>query len=353
MLLKKLNLLLAISLPIQVFIVNFLKVKTLWIEQTYSTKFYPQISKLLRLLLGWIPFSFGDAVAFLLIAYLIYNIYQLIKNRFKTYLSFLTKIGALLAILHFCFYCFWGLNYFREPLAKKLNIEQSAYTTQQLINTTEKILVRLNEQHIKITKSDTVKVSNPDNIKEIFKKSINGYEHIAKIYPDLSYTYLDVKKSMVSWMHLYTQTSGYFNPITGEAQVNHRIPITGLPATVCHEMAHQIGWSAENDANFVSFLACTANEDLYYKYAGYRMAFKYLIIEVRKRDKIAYDKLWKQLNKGIRKDFSASRKYWNQFENPIEPFIKKGYNSYLKANNQTSGIKSYSYVVDLLIAYHQ
>ena len=37
----------------------------------------------------------------------------------------------------------------------------------------------------------------------------------------------------------------------------------------------------------------------------------------------------------------------------IEPYFKKGYNSYLKANNQTKGIKSYSYVVDLLIAYYK
>ena len=39
--------------------------------------------------------------------------------------------------------------------------------------------------------------------------------------------------------------------------------------------------------------------------------------------------------------------FWNQ----LEPYLKKGYNSYLKANNQSKGIKSYSYVVDLLIAY--
>ncbi|MDG1040547.1 MAG: DUF3810 family protein, partial [Polaribacter sp.] len=36
---------------------------------------------------------------------------------------------------------------------------------------------------------------------------------------------------------------------------------------------------------------------------------------------------------------------------PIEPLIKKGYNSYLKANNQANGIASYNYVVDLIISY--
>ena len=116
-------------------------------------------------------------------------------------------------------------------------------------------------------------------------------------------------------------------------------------------MAHQIGWSAENDANFVGFLASTSNPDVYFKYAGYRMAFHYLMRELRKRDKELSKELWTMVNKGVIKDFKASHKHWSKYENPIEPYIKSGYNSYLKANNQSKGIKSYSYVVDLFIAY--
>ena len=348
---KKINLILTLSIPLQVILVNFLKPKTLWVEGFYATKLYPHISKTLRLILGWIPFSFGDVVAFLLIGIVIYNLYKLIKNRFKTYLDFITKIGAILSVLYFCFYFFWGLNYFREPLAKKLNLEQSDYTTLQLVNTTKKVITKLNEQHFKITQNDTVKIEDAYSANETFKKAIDGYTIVSKTYPVLKYEHLDVKKSLVSWMHLYTRTSGYFNPVTGEAQINYKIPKTGLPATTCHEMAHQIGWSAENDANFVSFLTCTANPDAHFKYAGYRMAFSYLMKEIKKRDEALYKELWLLVNKGIDKDFQEKYEYWQQFRNPIEPYIKKGYSSYLKANNQASGIDSYNYVVDLLIAY--
>ena len=116
-------------------------------------------------------------------------------------------------------------------------------------------------------------------------------------------------------------------------------------------MAHQIGWSAENDANFVGFLACINNSDVYFKYSGYRMAYRYCISEIYKRNKELYKQLSKKVHKGIRKDLYNTHLFWKQFENPIEPYLKKGYNSYLKANNQTKGIDSYSYVVDLLIAY--
>jgi len=152
-------------------------------------------------------------------------------------------------------------------------------------------------------------------------------------------------------MHMYTGTSGYFNPITGEAQVNKMIKKTGFPTTTCHEMAHQIGWSAENDANFVGFLASIANPDIYFKYAGYRMAFFYLVKDLGKRDKELAKITWKKVNKGVSKDFKESYNHWQKYKNPIEPYLKKGYSSYLKANNQSKGIKSYSYVVDLLIAY--
>ena len=40
-------------------------------------------------------------------------------------------------------------------------------------------------------------------------------------------------------------------------------------------------------------------------------------------------------------------------ENPIEPLFQTTYNNYLEANNQKGGMKSYSYVVALLVNYLQ
>ena len=38
-----------------------------------------------------------------------------------------------------------------------------------------------------------------------------------------------------------------------------------------------------------------------------------------------------------------------KYTNPLEPYIKKMYDYFLKANKQTAGIKSYSLVVNLLV----
>lgn len=157
----------------------------------------------------------------------------------------------------------------------------------------------------------------------------------------------------MSLLQTYNGTSGYLNPLTGEAQVNDRIPKTGYPTTVCHEMAHQIGWAAENEANFIGYLAALNNNDVYFKYSAYRMAFGYLISELRRHDKNSYKEVIVLVNKGVLKDFKASSEFWEQYQNPIEPLIKKGYSSYLKANKQSKGILSYNYVVDLIISYQK
>lgn len=342
-----------VLLPIQILIVQFLSQKTAFIEQYYATGIYPYISNFFRFLLGWVPFSFGDLLGLFLISVLIYKVYKLVKTKFQNLINNFLQLITFLSILYFAFYLFWGLNYFREPLAKNLGLQQSQYTTDQLINVTTKIIEKLNTQQLKITNNDTLKVIVPYSTSEIYEKVPLAYNYVAKDYPQLRYTNPSIKSSLVSLFQSYNGTAGYLNPITGEAQVNDMLPKAGYPSTACHEVAHQIGWSAENDANFVGFLACIYSNDPYFNYSGYRMAFRYCMREIRKRNPEQYKVLWKKTNKGIAKELKDNYAFWRQFENPIEPLLKKGYNSYLKANNQTKGIDSYSYVVDLLIAYFE
>ncbi|TDQ25689.1 DUF3810 domain-containing protein [Tenacibaculum caenipelagi] len=348
---QKKYLFIALMLPFQVILVKLLGQNPQWIEHYYSNGIYLYISRFFRFVLGWIPFSFGDSLGFFFLFIFMKSLLQLTKSRFKNFLPKLVKFMAILSIIYFCFYAFWGLNYFREPLAKNLELEQATYTTEELVSTTKLIINELNNIHLEITKNDSVQIVIPYSQKEIYKLAPNGFKKLSEIYPQLNYQTTSIKSSLVSLFQSYNGTSGYLNPITGEAQVNSRIPKTSFPSTTCHEMAHQIGWAAENDANFVGFLASIANDDLYFKYSGYRMAYNYCIGQVYKRDKELGKQLKKTVHKGIYKDYKASYLHWKQFKNPIEPYLKKGYNSYLKANNQSNGIQSYSYVVDLLIAY--
>jgi len=350
---KKLNIYLTVIFVFQIVFVQIISNYPSVIETYYSNIIYPFTSALLRILLGWIPFSVGDLLLFSLLFLFIRFLYRLIKTRLKNSLEKLLQLVAVVSLLYGCFYWFWGFNYFREPLAKNLGFTQTKYTTAELTKVTKNITEKLNNIHLEITKNDSLVVENPYTQKEMYTISVSGYDKLALQYPQLAYTHSSVKSSLMSLLQTYNGTSGYLNPLTGEAQVNDRIPKTGYPTTICHEMAHQLGFAAENEANFIGYLAALSNEDRYFKYAAYRMAYGYLIAELRKHDKTIFKEVILATNQGVLKDYRQSTEFWNQYQNPIEPLIKKGYNSYLKANKQSNGIQSYNYVVDLLISFSE
>jgi hypothetical protein len=348
---QKRNLYLALFLVIQILLINWLSTHPNWIETYYSKGIYPVISSFFRILLGWIPFSIGDLLIFYFFFYVLRFVYRLFKTKFKGFLNKLIGIVAFFSVIYGCFYLFWGLNYFREPLSKNLGYETTKYSTEELRTLSEYLIEQLNSAQVQITQSDTVKVENPYSQRKMYKLARKGYDSLAQSYPQFTYRFGTAKSSLMSLLQSYNGTSGYINPLTGEAHVNWRIPKTGYPTTICHEMSHQIGFAAENEANFIGFLASLYNDDPYFQYAAYRMATRYAIFELYNRDKDQYWELYKIINKGIIKDFKASSDFWDQYENPFEPLIKKGYNAYLKSNKQDKGILSYNYVVDLLIRY--
>jgi adenylylsulfate kinase-like enzyme len=79
----------------------------------------------------------------------------------------------------------------------------------------------------------------------------------------------------------------------------------------------------------------------------------YSLADCRKRKDIDSKTLYKKLNAGVLKQYQQVSAFWQSYQNPLEPLFKKSYDTYLKANNQTAGINSYSLVVSLLVHKYQ
>jgi hypothetical protein len=177
-----------------------------------------------------------------------------------------------------------------------------------------------------------------------------GYTNLKKTFPDLEYHPKSVKKSLFSYPLTYMGFSGYLNPLTNEAQVDALIPVYLFPTTSSHEIAHQLGYAAENEANFIGCLAAI-NHD--FNYSGYTFALRFCLNEIAKRDEALFDELYQTVNKGVLNNYKEARDFWDSYENPLEPLFKSTYSSYLKANKQAKGMESYSYVVALLVNYFE
>lgn len=349
---KTLKTILALSLFPQIFLVKWLGKRPEWIETYYSEGLYLWISRSMRFVFGWIPFSVGDILytigAFLILRFLILRG----KMFFQQTRNFLREMFIVLSLLYFTFHVFWGFNYYRLPIDKKLNIENT-YTQEELYELTEKLIVKCNNLQYKITGNDTIMVKIPYTKREMYRMTSNGYQKLAEKIPAFTYKHRSIKTSIYSTALTYMGYSGYLNPFTNEAQVNGLQIDFKYPTVSCHEEAHQIGYSAENEANFVGFLAAVNNDDIYFQYSGYLYVLRYFLGEIKRNDPELFECYNETINPGIIKNYIEVSDFWKRHKTKAEPAFKETFNTFLKANNQKDGIKTYRYVIALLINYYK
>ena len=350
--LKNTKLLIALGLIPQYILIKILSRYPDFVEHYYSHGIYPVISTWFRYILGWLPFSFGDAVYTFTTIYALRWLYKNRKRLRKDTKHWIIDILSAVSVFYFAFHVLWGINYYRLPLHKNLNLNAD-YTTEQLINVTEKLIKKTNSLHLDIVKNDTIKVDLPYSKSDILKLVPLGYENLKTDFPHLEYDAKSIKKSLYSYPLTYMGFSGYLNPFTNEAQVDGIIPIFKFPTTASHEIAHQLGYAAENEANFIGFLAASNHDNLYFKYCGYAFGLRFCLNEIYMRDECLFEDMVADVNKGILKNYKETREFWEAHENPLEPLFKIFYGNFLKVNNQTKGMESYSYVVALLVNYFE
>jgi uncharacterized protein DUF3810 len=341
---------LSLFLPLQIMGVYFIQRHFSLSQNGLYNYFYVFFVSLLRKINALFPFSIGDVFYTLIIVLIAY--YTISVFRKKSWI-FLLKISSLLSVLYFCFYLFWGLNYNRTPLYKTLNLNLNSTETLTLNQLCRQLIIKTNALQLQLAKYDTVKVTAPYDSKKIVLKSAESYKNLAKVFPFLAYKNPNIKFSLYSKPLSYMGYSGYYNPFSTEAQVNYEIPLTQMPFTSCHEIAHQLGFAPEQEANFISYLACINSDDTFVQYSGYLVALSYALNNLSYIDNKAYTKILYTINKGIFKNYQDNNAFWQAHKNPTTPLFESVYDKFLKVNKQASGIKSYSGIVKLLLAYHR
>ena len=347
---KKINRLIALSIIPQYLLLLLIKDRPDFVEQYYSRGFYPVLSKVLNASFRWIPFSFGDLLYLVAISYILRWLVINWKKRREHPIAWSLEVLSFVSVLYFVFHLCWGLNYYRSPLEHSMGLN-TQYSTEKLITITTQLAIKTNALQLGITNDSLTKVNTPYAFRELTRLSQIGYTELETKYPIFEHPGQNVKKSIYSTPLTYMGFAGYLNPFSLEAQVNSVMPKNSMLTTIAHEQAHQLGYAAENEANFIGFLACIHTDNPYFNYAGYAFALRYCLQELRRRDNEAYTELLNALHPGILKDFRESSKFWKAYNNPLEPLIKRIYSRFLKANNQEKGIESYSYVVALLVDY--
>lgn len=340
----------AISLIPQILLVQLLAWNPEFVESYYSKGVFPLISRLYRFLLGWIPFSVGDILYFLLGSWFLYF---LIKNwRSLWSKRRLRDLIMVLSVAYFTFHLMWGFNYYRLPISDAFGLEES-FNKEELLRVSGQFAQACNRFQEEINGDSLQPIQLPYTKREIFAIAQTGYKALGEVNPDLDYRPKSIKTSLFSTLLSYMGYGGYLNPFTQEGQVNRKLPSFRLPVVSAHEMAHQVGYSAENEANFLGYLASMHTKDPYAKYSGVTFGLSHCLAQLQAVDSTAYDQVVSTLNPGVKKNFNEAREFWMSYQNPLEPLFQSAFDTFLKANRQEEGMASYSRVVGLMIAYHR
>lgn len=344
-----LNKTLSIFLIIQLFVLGIVSQYPEWIEKYYSRGIYPIISGFLRRLLGWIPISVGDILYALLLIAIIRWIWYVIQTHFTPFTEQVLRIAAFVSVIVFFFHFLWGMNYYRVPLQEQLGIESLTYDTLTLQNTTHRHIDKINAIHFTLVDDDSIVPQTNYSKKDIYKMASKEYRSFKIDSLNFSFKKRSVKHSLLSIPLTYMGFSGYLNPFTGESQVNKKLPMTSFPITVTHEMAHQLGFASETEANYIGYLACVNNKDPYFQYSGELMAVRYLIKEISLYNPYLAQEYFDRLNPGIQRNIQLNRDFWDSYMTPAKPVFQKTYDQYLKVNNQSQGLRSYNDIIGFLI----
>lgn len=344
------GILLVLAIAIRLYSASSLRV-----ESGYSTGFYEYFAGILRFLFGWLPFSIGDLLYGALVIWVILKAVKLVKitvKRKATWDGFINgsiKVVIFLLAVYIVFNVFWGINYNRKGIAYQLGLKMDKYSLEDLKNINGILLSKVNAAKQSLADSKAFYPSS----KQLFAKVQDNYEAIDSLYPFLQYSHQSLKPSLWGWLGNYVGFTGYYNPFTGEAQVNTTVPRFLQPYTACHEVAHQLGYAKEMEANFVGYLAASSSADTLFQYSVYLDLFIYSNRNLYHSDSASASAYAKQLIPEIKNDLQEWRAFNRKHRNPIEPIIRWMYGKYLENNQQPQGVLSYDEVTSFLIAYYK
>jgi Protein of unknown function (DUF3810) len=326
------------------------------IETYYSESVYPLISKIQRFLLGWIPLSAGDIMYGFFIVFILLQVWRVLRALFKrkvdrrVILRGVRQVVYFVLVLYILFYLLWGLNYSRKSIADQLGLKISRYSVTELDTLTKVLEERVNAYAAVFRPQERDSFYKKRNL---FHESYEAYRIAVQSYSFLGYRPKSIKPSLYSYLGNYFGFEGYYNPFSGEGQVNTTIPVFEQPFVACHEIGHQVGYGKENEANFAGFLACRMHPSSVFRYSVYFDMYNYAINELYRYDSARARQYINSLHPQVKKDYEELRKFFRKYQNPIEPVITWIYGKYLQANNQPAGRRTYSEVIAFLIAYQK
>lgn len=288
-----------------------------------------------------------------LAAYLLWCVYRLI--RFPEKLWQLYRLVLTLAMAGAVFWAglsvMWTPCYYAPGFAEQSGVDDGPLELEELETVTRWFAALASEYADEVPRDENGACTTDRD--SVLDRAAGVFEGAAELYPFLDGEALRPKPIHFSRIMSYLDFTGFFFPMTGEANLNMDSPVFLLPSTSQHEIAHQRGVAMEQECNFVAVLSCLESEYADFRYAGAALAYIYLGNALAGADFEAYTEIYYSLSDTVRADFKAQSAYWDEFrDSAAQKASNTVYDSFLKSNGQELGMQSYGACVNLLVHYY-
>lgn len=333
------------------------------VERLYSRGLYHGMATALTALTGRLPFSAMEVILLLLVAvallYLVFWVREVIRQKGRWCLVCLKRlwiVASAASAVFFWFILTGDLNYYRIPVGQSLGLQTEATDVETL----RSLCYLLAQQAAEL------RPECEEDADGVFASSVS-YAELAKTASE-AVTALDglygvqlfdlAGRTRPKAMHFsevmsYIQLTGVIFPYISEPNINVHQPAYGISSTTCHELSHICGFMREDEANFISYLACYHSGNTELRYSGAMMGLIHATNRLYRYDANAWQEICSLLPDGVLRDISANSRYWKKYETPVGETADRWNDAYLKANAQTDGVQSYGRMVDLLIAFYR
>lgn len=323
----------------------------------YARYPYRVFSRAVNWLTGLLPFSLAEIFLWLLIpgilTWLIVGIVRLCRipqNRRRRLAGFLLTPFCAASLLLFWFVVSCGINYSRYSFAQVCGLPVQDSTVEELYALNLSLAEEVSSLRQQLPEDENGVMVSSFSQGEKTDQARICYDTLQETYPTLFAGYSAPKGVIASRLMSWCDITGIFIPFTFEANVNIDVPFYSQPATMCHELSHLRGYMREDEANFIAYLACRNSESLEFQYSGAMLAFVHANNALYDANSELGQEVYSSLYPGVQRDFAYNSAYWKQFEGPVSEISSSVNDSYLKANGQEDGVKSYGRMVDLLLA---
>lgn len=288
-----------------------------------------------------------------LAVYLLWCVYRLI--RFPDKLWQLYRLVLTLAMAGAIFWAglnvMWTPCYYAPGFAEQSGVDDGPLELEELETVTRWFAALASEYADEVPRDENGACTTDRD--SVLDRAAGVFEGAAELYPFLDGEALRPKPIHFSRIMSYLDFTGFFFPMTGEANLNMDSPVFLLPSTSQHEIAHQRGVAMEQECNFVAVLSCLESEYADFRYAGAALAYIYLGNALAGADYEAYTEIYYSLSDTVRADFKAQSAYWDEFrDSAAQKASNTVYDSFLKSNGQELGMQSYGACVNLLVHYY-